>query len=99
VDGGAFAQEFGVGGHVELGVGPGGADHFLHLAVGAHRHGGFGDHHGVALHGAGYFFSGGHHIAEVGVAVAPAGGGAHGDEHGFGVFHRLGDVGGEGQAA
>ena len=49
LDGGAFAQEFRIGHHREVGVGPRFADDALDLVAGADRHGRFGDDHGEAV--------------------------------------------------
>jgi hypothetical protein len=81
VDRRALAQELGVRGHVEFGGGVGRAQHLGHLAVGADRHRRLGHHHGIAGQRPPDLFGGGHHIGQVGVAVAAAGGGADGDEH------------------
>ncbi len=53
-DGGALLQEFRIRHHVELDVGVARLERFahraLHLVRGAHRNGGFGDHHLVFAH-------------------------------------------------
>jgi len=48
VDGRALAQEFGVGGHGEFGLGRGAADDRLHLVRRAHGYGRFRHDHGIA---------------------------------------------------
>jgi hypothetical protein len=85
VDRRAFAQELWVRCDVEGGVGAGGAHDLLDLAVGADGDGRFRDDHGVAGQRAGDLLGGGEDVGEVGVAVAAAGGGAHGDEDRLGA--------------
>jgi len=91
----ALAQELGVGGNVELRLRVGLGDHLLHLPVGAHRHGGFGHHHGIAGQRPGDLLRGGHHIGQIRMAVAAPCRGADGDEHRLGAIHRGGQIGGE----
>jgi hypothetical protein len=89
LDGGAFAQELGVGDHGELGVGAAALDDRLDLVAGADRHGRLGDDDGEAVDQAGDLLGRGVDIGQVGVAVAATGRGAHGDEHRVGVLDRL----------
>ena len=98
VDRRAFAQEFGVGGHVELRVGVGLGHHLLDLAVGANRHGRLRHDHGVARHGLRNLFGGGHHKRQVRVPIAPARRRADGDEHRVGTINGRFEIGGERQA-
>ena len=97
VDRRAFAQEFGVGGHVEVRVRIGGQHRLGHLAVGADGDGGFGDDHGIAGERAADFGGGGHDIGEVGMAIAATGRRADGDKDRVGPRHRLGQIKGKGQ--
>ena len=97
-DGGPFAQKFRVGGNVEIGIRPCLPDNPLHLAPGADRHGGFGDHHRVTVQRLGDFLRGGIDIAEVSMAIAAPAGRADRDEHGVRALDPFGQVGGEGQA-
>ena len=98
-DGRAFAQEFGIGGHVEIGAGAHLADDGFDLAAGADRYGGFGDDNGVAGKGGGDLFRRGEDIRQVGMAVATPAGRAHGDEDGARTGNGGGEIAFEGEAS
>ena len=91
-DGGALAQEFRIGHHRAVGVGPRFADDALDLVAGADRHGGLGDDHGEAVERGGDFARGFMNEGQVCVAVAAARGRADGDEHRVGGFDRAGEI-------
>jgi len=99
VDRRALAQEFGVRGDVEIGLRAGAADHLGHLAVGADGDGGLGDDDRVAGQRLPDLLGRGHHVAEVGMAVAAPRGGADGDEDRGGAIDGGGQVGGEAEPA
>ena len=95
----ALAQEFGVGGDVEIEVRPRGANNLGDAPAGADGHRGFRHDHRVAGQDSGHLLGGGVDVCKVGVAVAAAGRGADGDEDCLGAVQRGGKVAGEGQAA
>ncbi|MDF9864737.1 hypothetical protein M2437_003719 [Methylorubrum pseudosasae] len=97
-DGGALAQKFGVRGDADIDVGAGLANDALDLVAGADGHGRFGDDHGVAGQRLGDLAGCGIDVGQVGKAVAAAGRGADGDEHGLRLRHGGLEVGGEGEA-
>ncbi|MHC2678846.1 hypothetical protein ACVJDU_000410 [Bradyrhizobium diazoefficiens] len=91
----ALAQEFGVGGDDDVGVGIGFADDALDLVAGADRHGRLGHHDGEARQRLRDLFRGGVDVGQIGVAVTAARRRADRDEDGIGVRDRLRQVGGE----
>jgi hypothetical protein len=99
LNGGPFAQEFGIGRHVEIDVGADAADDLLDLAAGADGDGRLGDDDGVALERGGDLFGGGIDIGEIGVAVAAPAGCADRDEDCMGALHGVGNIGLKGEAA
>ena len=94
----ALAQEFGVGGDVEIKIRARRADDLRDAPAGADGHGGFRHDHGVAGQRAGDLFGGGVDVAQVGVAVAAARRRADGDEHRLHVAQGGAQVAGEGAA-
>ena len=73
------------------------ADDALDLVAGAHRHGGLGDDDREAVERARDLGGGGVDVGQIRVPVAAPRGRAHRDEHGVGVAHGRGQVGGEGE--
>ena len=98
-DGRALAQEFRIGGDVEIGFGIGPGNDRLDLVASADRHGRFGDDDRVAVDEAGDLLGRGIDIGEISVAVAAPRRRADGDEDDIGVADRLGGIGGEGEPA
>ena len=97
VDGGAFAQELGVGYDGELSVRAPFGDDARHLVAGADGHGRLGDDHLVAVEHRGDVLGGLEHVGEIGMAVAAPRGRADGDEHRLGRRYGASEVGREGQ--
>ena len=89
VDGGAFPQEFRVGDHGEIVLGPQLADDPLDLVAGTDRHSRLGDDHGEAPQRRRDLAGGLIDIGQIGMAVAAAGRGADCDEHHIGHSHRF----------
>src|SRR4029077_5557993 len=97
LDGGALAEELGVGDDVEVdrtGLGPG--DHLPDELAGAHRDGGLVHDHLVAVHGVADLRGHRLHVGEIRLAGL-LGRGAHRDEDDVRVLDRAGQVGGEGE--
>ena len=95
LDGRAFAQEFRIGGDVELGLGTDLADDVLDLLAGADGNGRFRDDHRIVGERTRDFLGGAEHEAQIGMAVAATAGRADGDEDGVGLRHGRGEVGRE----
>ncbi len=98
VDRRALAQEFRVGHHGHVRIGPDALDDGFDLVACSHRHGRLGHHHGEAVHEARDLLGHRIDVRQVRMAVAPAAGCSHGDEHGVGLGHRHGRIGRELQA-
>jgi hypothetical protein len=98
LDGGAFAQEFGVGDDGEVAIRAHLLDDRLDFVARADRHRGLGYDDREAVHQLADLFGRGIDVGKVCVAVAPPRGRAHGDEHRIGILHRFGGVSGKEQA-
>ena len=86
-NGGAFAQEFRVRGHVDLRIGARFADDLFHFAVGADGNGRFGDDNGIAGQERGDCLGGRENVAQIRMAVAAPAGCPNRDEHRFSPRH------------
>ena len=95
----ALAQELGIGGDDDVGLGIGLADDALDLVAGADRNGRLRHHDGEAGQRLRDLFRGGVDVGQIGVAIAAARRRADRDEHGIGIRDRLRQVGGEARAA
>jgi hypothetical protein len=94
-DRGALAQEFRIGGDLDIGRRISFANQAFDFVAGADRHGRFGDHHGEAGKHRGDLARGGVDIAQIGMAIAAPRWRSDRDEHGVGLGDRRGEISGK----